>query len=286
MKNLLREGLRKLTQAPPRHASGDRQAVVFAVAAHKGGVGKTTTSIHLASALARFHNQRVLLLDLDPQGHVHRALHRHIPDAGRPLSSVLEEERGADVLDAIVRTSIAGLDATPLDHGLAATEARIASRIGKETLLREAIRVARTWYDFIIIDCPPAISNLTLNALTAADRVLIPCEPSPLAAQGVDSLIETIASIASGLHPTIDIAGVLLTRVDGRNVSLNQQVVDGLTARYGDAVLPMRIGVSTAIPRAQDAGTDLFEAQPDARPAAHYRELAAWVLQQGVVSRP
>lgn len=278
MKNLLRDGLRKLVQPTSRHPAGSRDALVIAVAAHKGGVGKTTTSVHLATALARFHGLRVLLLDLDPQAHVARSLAAHVPTEGIPLSRVLEDERAADVLDAVQRTRIEGLDVTVRDPDLAATEARIASRIGKETILRDALRVARTWYDVIVLDCPPAISNLTLNALVACDRVLIPCEPGPLAAQGVDSLVETIATVAARLNPTIDVLGILPTRVDGRASTVNQPILDALHARYGDAILPVRIGVATAIPRAQDAGTDIFDVEPSSRPATQYKELATWLV--------
>ena len=144
MRELLRAGLRRLT-APvvetPRHPDGGRKATVIAVATRKGGVGKTTTSVALAAALARFHGRRVLLVDLDPQGHVTTALKTIVAPTGTPLSRVLLAERGAEVLDAISPTSIPNLWVTPYDPQLSAAEDVLGSRIGKEMVLRDALRM-------------------------------------------------------------------------------------------------------------------------------------------------
>ncbi|MEQ1505560.1 MAG: AAA family ATPase [Myxococcota bacterium] len=278
MRNLLKVGLRRLVSGAepgsPRHAAGDRAAVVLAVAAQKGGVGKTTTAVSLASALARFHDKRVLIVDLDPQGHVSTALGATIPKGGGSLAKVLEDEHGAEVLDAVVPSGVPGLDATPFDAGLAATEDLLGARIGKEFILRDKLRVTRTHYDVIVIDCPPNQGNLTVNGLVAADQVLIPCDPSPLALKGVSALISTVQTIAMRLNPSIDLLGVLLTRVDGRNTILNDAIVAEIDRDYGEALLPVRIGIAASIAKAQHAGLDIFGFEPDGRAASQYRALA------------
>lgn len=281
MRNLLKSGLRRLAGTPAaRRPVGEHSATILAVATQKGGVGKTTTSVNLAAALARFHDQKVLLLDLDPQGHVARALQSQIPAGTGGLSDVLLDESGQrEVLDVVVRTQIPGLSVTPADPGLRVAEDLLASRIGKEFLLRDALRVTRTWYDVIIIDCPPNLGNLSINGLVAADQVLIPCDPSPLALSGVEGLVGTIEQVAGRLNPAIDVLGILLTRVDGRNSKLNAAVDHEIAGRWGDAVLPVQIGVNNSLAQAQQEGQDIYAFAPDSRGARQYRDLAAHVLQ-------
>lgn len=283
MRNLLKAGLRRLTASPapetPRHAAGDRRATVIAVATRKGGVGKTTTSVGLAAGLARYHGLRVLLVDLDPQGHVTTALKNQVEPTGIPLSKVLLAERGAEVLDAMSPTSIPNLWVTAYDADLGAAEDLLGTRIGKEYVLREALRVTRTHFDVIVLDCPPNLGNLALNGLVAADRVLIPCDPSPLAVNGVHALADAIETIASRLNPDLDVMGVLLTRVDGRNQTVNDAVIAEIEAAWGHALMPIRIGVSTDLSKAQLEGRDIYSFAPDSRGALHYRELANHVAQ-------
>jgi chromosome partitioning protein len=298
MRNLLKAGLRRLASAhpetvsaPPRHLPGQRKATVIAVAARKGGVGKTTSSVSLAAALARYHGHRVLLVDLDPQGHVHTALKAAVADRGwdgngvvategpvRTLSAVITDERHGELLDAIVATDVPDLWVTPYDPHLATTEDLLGTRIGKEYVLRDAIRLARTHFDTIVVDCPPNLGNLTVNGLVAADQVMIPCDPSPLALKGVDSLVDAIETIAARLNPSVDVLGVLLTRVDGRNLTVNEAIIREIEHAYGPALLPTRIGVSTSLSKAQMVGRDIFAFDADCRGAAQYRELAAHVV--------
>src|SRR5690606_8615358 len=136
--------------------------------------------------------KRVLVIDLDPQGHVTTALKAQVRPGGGALSRVLtDEQRGDEVRDVVTTTAVPNLHVTPFDPHLASAEDLIGTRIGKEFLLRDALRVTRTHYDYILIDCPPNLGNLTLNGLCAADQVLIPCDPSPLAVKGVDAVVQT-----------------------------------------------------------------------------------------------
>ncbi len=258
---------------------GDRQAQVIAVAAQKGGVGKTTTSLSLASAWARFHGKRVLLVDLDPQGHVGVSLRDQIRLGGGALSDVLVERNASlEVEDIVTDTDVDDLWVTPADPGLLNAEDRLASRIGKELVLRRALEITRTWYDLIVLDCPPNVGTLTVNALVAADAVLIPADMAALAMAGVAGLLRTVDEVRGQLNPDLDVLGVVLTKVDGRTQQTNAAVMQLVTETWGDDVVPVQIGVSSALSRAQLAGSDIFSFRPDSRGARDYRHLADELL--------
>lgn len=279
MRNLLKAGIRRFVTPDPRHAIGDRHATVLAVSVQKGGVGKTTTSVNLAAALARHHDKRVLLIDLDPQGHVTTALSAQVRDGGGALSRVLTDEQNTDeVMDIVATTSVPNLHVTPFDSQLGSAEDLMGTRIGKEFLLRDALRVTRSHYDYIVIDCPPNLGNLTLNGLCAADQVLIPCDPSPLAVKGVDAVVDTIARIAGRLNPDIDVLGILMTRVDGRNRTLNDTVSESIRSEYGEVLLDGVIGIDSQLAKAQNEGQDIFAFAPASRSAAQYLALADYVV--------
>lgn len=251
-----------------------RRGFVLAVAAQKGGVGKTTTAVSIAAAWARFHGWKVLVVDLDPQGHVDLALRSCITEAGGPLSRVLGDRSGADVADVAAATGIEGLWVTRADPGLLAIEERLAGRIAKETVLKRALDGARSRFDAIVLDCPPNLGLLTVNALVAADRVLIPAEPTPLGLAGINGLFDAVNDVHDQLNPALEVVGVALTRFDGRNTRTNEAVLDAIGRTMGDLLLPVRVHVDASLAQAQLAGEDVFGHRPTSRAAEQYQELA------------
>lgn len=257
---------------------GTRSAVIIAVAAQKGGVGKTTTTVTLGAALARYFGQEVLLVDLDAQAHVNLALREQVHAGGGSLAELLEEPTTREVAEIAVGTKIAGLEITPGCPELARAENRLSTRIGKELVLRELLTVSRTHYDVILLDCPPNLGNLTINGLVAADAVLVPCNPSMLAVSGVEGLLGAVGEVRAALNPTLDVLGLVLTRVDQRNSATNQLIEQLLVENWGDLLAPVQIGADAALGKAQLEGRDLYAFDPHARAAGQHVELAEWTL--------
>ncbi|MBM4395992.1 MAG: ParA family protein [Deltaproteobacteria bacterium] len=270
--------IRRLTGMGGRAGSGGGpRARVLAVAAQKGGVGKTTTAVNLAVAFARYEGLRTLLLDLDGQGHVGAALASQFTDGDTTTLSDVLLGHGRDVDELVHPTRIAGLWLVPSDKGLAATEGILAGRIGKEFLLRGAIRRARERFDVVVIDCPPNLGNLTLNALTASDACLVPCDMSVLAMGGVADLLGVVETLRDRLDHDVRIAGIVPTRVDRRNARVTAAVMEGLDTAWGDLVCRTRIPVSSALARAQMDGVNVFDYDATSPGAVAYRELASEV---------
>jgi len=260
---------------------------VLAIAAQKGGVGKTTTAVSLAVGLATGHRLRVLLVDLDNQGHVASSLRDHMRATAIETVSTVLLAREPDMTRAAVPTTIDGLWVTGADRQLAHTEAQLASRIGRDLLLRRALANARGRFDLIVIDCPPNLGLLTVNALVAADQVLVPCDLSILSLEGVDGLIETLRNLEISFGRAPEVLGLLHTRVDRRNVRHNAAIRTAVAARYAGFALATEIGVNTALADAQLHGRSIFHAHPDSRGAADYRALAAEVAPRlGVPAVP
>jgi chromosome partitioning protein len=196
------------------------------------------------------------------------------------VSDILLSDEKLELLDAVVPAGIKNLDITPADNGLAEADGRISQKIGKEALLRDALKFTRTHYDYIIIDCPPNKGNLTVNGLVAADQVLIPTDLSPLSVQGADELIGTVVTVNDRLDSDLDILGVVLTRVDGRTKSINDEVYDQIEDAWADLLLDTRIGINTALAKAQLEGKPIFEYDDRSRGAEHYEALTNEVAQR------
>ena len=258
----------------PGISLGNRHARIIAVAARKGGVGKTTTTVNLGASLASHQNLKVLLLDMDAQGHVGMSLKAKGPLASQEaLSDILLQKR-RDVMELARPTAVDGLWMVPSDTDLNHTESVMSTRIGKELLLRNALRTARTHFDVILIDCPPNLGTLTANALVAADQVLIPCDLSTLSLDGVETLIETLETIQETLNPAVDLLGLVRTRVDRRNRKMNEAIESTLEEKYGRWLLRTEIGVSSALTKAQHVGLPAFMHDESSRGAEAYVRLA------------
>ncbi len=272
MATILGNALRRITNL--RNDAPAPRAHVIAVAAQKGGVGKTTTAVNLSVALARFHGLRTLLIDLDGQGHVAAALASQSDDNNVTTLSDVLLGHGRDVLEIIHNTRVPNLFVTPSDKGLAATEGILAGRIGKEFLLRGGLKRARERFDVIVLDCPPNLGNLTLNALTAADACLVPCDMSILSMAGVSDLLAVIDTLRDRLDHDVRIAGIVPTRVDRRNTKVTGAVLEALRTGYGDLLCATQIPVSSALARAQMEGISVFDFDAASTGAVAYRKLS------------
>ncbi|MCB0220083.1 MAG: ParA family protein [Chrysiogenetes bacterium] len=271
--NQLARRLQQLAGPKTNYARGKKAARVVAVASQKGGVGKTTTAVHLACALADELHQRVLLVDLDPQGHVAASLHARLGGRKGHLSQVIIN-RGEELLDLVQPVADSSLEVVLSDKKLAESEGLLASKIGKEFYLKQSLEVTRTHYDWIILDCPPHVGELTVNALVAADEVLVPTELSALSYEGVNDLFDAFARVSENLNPRLGILGIVLTKVDARTPAANASIRRQVETTFGPIVCAAEIPINSAIRQAQHLGQPLFAHQPQAAAALAYRALA------------
>ena len=284
--NMLTEKIKELIstdalQMADKLTKGEKKAKVIAICSQKGGVGKTTTAVNLASALSQLHHKKVLIVDLDPQGHVEKSLGSLIPDGMEytPMSATLLAKKG-NIIDSVIQTELELLSITPGDRALYETEGALASKIGREFILATALKVARTRFDFIILDCPPNLGNLTINALCAAEYLVIPCEMSVLAFEGVTDLLDTLETVNERLNKNLKVLGVVFTRVDGRNITMNDLVEENLKNYFQGNIFKARIAVNTDLNKAQLDGRSIFDFAPSSSGAQNYSTLANEVLKR------
>jgi chromosome partitioning protein len=232
-------------EAASRVAAGARRGRIVAVANQKGGVGKTTTAVNLATAFAT-HGRRVLVIDLDPQGNATTGLG---VAEGITLTSYELLLGEAALETAIVASTVPDLSVVPASADLAAAEIELGARPRREFLLADALRGRLGAYDDVLIDCPPSLNLLTINALTAADRVLVPLQCEFYALAGLAQLMGTIERVQRSLNPRLMLQGVVLTMYDRRN-NLCEQVAADVRGHFGDkvynTVIPRNIRVSEA----------------------------------------
>lgn len=233
-------------ETPENLSIGTRGTRILAIANQKGGVGKTTTTINLATALAAIR-QKVLLVDLDPQGNASTGLGISRQDRDVNSYHVLIGEAG--VQEAIINTEIPGLDIVPSGVDLSGAEIELVPVERREYCLKQTLRQGAEDYDYVLIDCPPALGLLTINALVAAQAVLIPLQCEFFALEGISQLMNTVERVRDAFNPGLDIQGIVLTMHDQRN-NLSELVADDVREHFGDkvykTVIPRNVRISEA----------------------------------------
>lgn len=247
---------------------------IIAIANQKGGVGKTTTAVSLSAFLAQ-EGLQVLLVDMDPQGNATSGV--NIRAGQQTIYEVLIN--GLNMADALTATHVKGLSLVPSDIRLAAAEVELVGQERREFRLREAIQAQRERFDYLLIDCPPSLGLLTINALTAADSVLIPIQCEYYALEGVTQLMNTVSRVQRGLNQHLTLEGVVLTMFDGRT-NLSLQVADEVKKHFKTSVFSTVIPRSVRLGEAPSHGQPIHEYDPRSAGAVAYQQLAREMIRR------
>jgi chromosome partitioning protein len=275
------------------HAAGPAQerlatppAKILAVVNQKGGVGKTTTAINLGAALA-LEGLDILLIDCDPQANTTGGLgFRRQKDEEAPRLSIYDVLLGPTTLaEAMQPTSVPRLTLVPGSKNLIGANIELVSAPRREYRLKDAIARLAQHYDFILLDCPPALDLLTLNALVAADGLLVPLQAEYFALEGISELISTLDRVAQSFNPDLSLEGVLLTMYDDRT-NLSQQVTANLQEFFGDKMFRTTIPRNIRVAEAPSHGLPVARYDPRSRGAEAYRELALELLERNGIAAP
>ena len=247
---------------------------IIAVANQKGGVGKTTSAINITAALAAAEKQ-VLLVDADPQGNSTSGLGL---DKDNLNGSLYDLYTGSRTIDEIIaRTILPYLAIIPSNIELIGAELELAAKEGRESILRNALEPVRHRYDYVYVDCPPSLSLLTLNALVAADSLLVPMQCEYYALEGISMLLRTFNLIKDSFNPALEIEGILLTMFDGRNTLANQ-VSDELRKHFGDKVYKTIIPRNVTLAEAPSHGKPVILYDIRSKGSQSYLELAKEII--------
>ena len=249
---------------------------IIAIANQKGGVGKTTTTVNLAASLGVLE-KKVLLIDADPQANATSGLGIDVDQVELGSYQLLEHTQDASA--CIVATESPNVDLIPSHIDLVAIEIELVDQDERESMLKKAIQEVRERYDYILIDCAPSLGLLTLNALTAADSVIIPIQCEYFALEGLGKLLNTIKSVQRIHNPDLDIEGMLLTMFDSR-LRLSNQVVEEVKKHFGDMVFETIIQRNVRLSEAPSYGESIIKYDASSKGAANYLNMAHELLQK------
>ena len=249
-------------------------ARVIAITNHKGGSGKTTTAVNLAAALAE-SEPRVLVVDLDPQASASTWL--GVKDGGRGLLDVLTQD--GKLIDLVHRTEVPGVDVVPSSSWLVGAEKALAAEVAAETILRGHLAGLPPQWRYILLDCPPALGILTVNALAAVKEVLVTVEAHVMALQGLARLVQTVGVIRERLNPALQITGILACRVDARTRHA-QDVAEELRNRFGNLVFKTGIRENIRLAECPSFAQPITQYAPHSNGAEDYRALAKEIIAQ------
>lgn len=255
-------------------------ARIVAMCNQKGGVGKTTTTINLGAALARY-GRKVLAVDFDPQGALSAGLGVSAHDVPTIYELLLGKVK--DPHEVIQHTSVDGLDVIPANIDLSAAEVHLINEVAREQILAGVLRKVVDEYDVILIDCQPSLGLLTVNALTASHGVLIPLACEYFALRGVALLIETVDKVRERLNPSLELDGIIATMYDPRTLHA-REVLERVVSTFGDDVFDTVIGRTVKLPDASVAAKPILEYAPDNAASEAYLQLARELVMRGTIA--